>query len=157
MPQLLAFDPLLVGVISSVPPLSHGPKSMIFPGTARIFHFARWEPGLLASLGRFICPGQTLQCWNATVMRSWIQEQTIENGLVLATEQHLNREHGQGRREDAEVRKSWQDGEQPLNTAQMYSAEIHWYQQQPGMLQSSVNLLWHKWGIYIIDTVIPAS
>lgn len=53
-------------------------------------------------------------------MRSWIQEQTVENALVLATDQHLNREHGQGGTEDAEVRKSEQDGKQPLNSADMY-------------------------------------
>lgn len=74
-------------------------------------------------------------------MRSWIQEQTVENELVLATDQHLNREHGQGGTEDTGVRKSGQDGKQPLSSAQMYCAELHRYQQQPVMLQSSVNLL----------------
>lgn len=52
-------------------------------------------------------------------MRSRIQEQTAENGLVLATEQHLNKEHAQGGTEDAEVRKSGQDGKQALNSAQV--------------------------------------
>lgn len=74
-------------------------------------------------------------------MRSWVQEQTVENGLVLATDQHLNMEHGQEGAEDTEVRKSGQDGKQPLSSAQMYCTEIHRYQQQAVMLQSSVNLL----------------